>query len=170
MGLPAPPSPRFCPPPSSEHKPRRVFPQEKSTRLISSPSPAAVTQPPDSQPGRGCRLLVHSCVHIEGQGKTTESNAKLGDHRELWARPDTVQKTYRVQVWRHAGQGGAGPTRAHSICHISGPFQGTSCTPPQLPPAAPPTPRGRAAAGSGQRPHQLPRRPIPSLLPKKALL
>lgn len=68
--------------------------------------------------------LVHSCAQ-SGQSKTIASNAKLSDHRELWARPDTVQKTRQFKYRGPRPGGRASPELTVSVTSLVpsvGPF------------------------------------------------
>lgn len=177
LGLPDPPSPHLCPP-SSEHKHRMSVPAGE-VHQAPKPPPGHSHPAPDSRAGAaGCTPGVsppRPLVHIQGQGKTTESNAKLCDHRKLWARADTVQKTRQSSSTEARRPGGwAPPELTVSVTSRSLPRDLLHSTPAASCSTSHPTGVGEGQlpdpASSSQRPHQLPRHPVPSLLPKKALL
>lgn len=69
--------------------------------------------------------LIPGHGHIQGQGKTIEPNAKLSNHRELWVRPDTVQKTRQNSSTEAPRPGrGGGPASSQYLSHLPVPSPG----------------------------------------------
>lgn len=95
--------------------------------------------------------LIPGHGHIQGQGKTIEPNAKLSNHRELWVRPDTVQKTRQNSSTEAPRPGRGGPRQLTVSVTSTRPFSWTFCTPSQLPPVAQPVRRGRMGAQPAAR-------------------
>lgn len=102
---------RRRPPPGSEHRHRPDRRPWRRTRWGSQPhrtgrEGAAGSLPPAAS---SPLPLVHSCAPSQGKARQIESNAKLSDHRELWARPDTVQKTRQNSSTQARRPGGRAP-------------------------------------------------------------
>lgn len=131
----------LCIPPSSKAAKECVFTEEKQARLRDS------RQGPRAAPQRP---LPSPLVHIQGQGKPIESNARLSNHRGLWARPDMVQNARWDSSTKAAGQVG-GPTEL-TVCRIFPSLLLDLCTRPSCFPG---TSRPLGRAGEGRRPLEL---------------
>lgn len=107
-------APRLSPcfPPSSQQKGRRgmSFHGGETRPAPGAPAPGQWFwgRRPHAQ-----RPLPLPLVHIQGQGKTIASSARLSNHRELWVRPDSAEsKTgFKYGGHRPAGRAAGSPTK-----------------------------------------------------------
>lgn len=163
-------APRLSPcfPPSSQQKGRRgmSFHGGETRPAPGAPAPGQRFwgRRPHAQ-----RPLPLPLVHIQGQGKTVASSARLSNHRELWVRPDSAESKagFKYGGHRPAGRAGRQPHQAHSICHIAVPSPGPLHS-SQLPPGAQPGHRGGQGWGAAAEPRRAARHgrwdwPSPSL-------
>ena len=151
----------LCIPPSSKAAEECVFTEEKQARLRDS------RQGPRAAPQRP---LPSPLVHIQGQGKPIESNARLSNQRTLG---ETRHGAERKMGFKYQGRRPGGrPHPAHSTSHLPVPSPGPLHSSQLLPrhiPAAGEGRRGQAAAGAqASRPPQ-PLGLAQSFSPPKAL-